>query len=207
VYITVIILKDSNRFVLQPPPATGLKSNWNGVPVPFFSNASYSCAKSTTFFLADRNLEAWNLTCLPGGVWQTPVWPSCVTSRTSTSRIKQGVDFQTSVRGRKGKEGKVFSAKNTRIKTFFRKKHEKEIIFFCKNRRQAECFFLRKIVALRYIIVQIIQFWVCHKKGFLWNWKKISVEMSCFVMNAKSSTNVYEKFHCFYQCHFLQWLS
>jgi hypothetical protein len=26
-------------------------------------------------------------------------------------------------------------------------------------------------------------------------------------MNAKSSTNVYEKFHCFYQCHFLQWLS
>jgi hypothetical protein len=119
--------------VLQPPPATGLKSNWNGVPVPFFSNASYSCAKSTTFFLSDRNLEAWNLTCLPGGVWQTPVWPFCVTSMTSTSRSKQGVDFQTSVRGRKGKEGKVFLCENTRKINFSCKKQTTRRLLFSED--------------------------------------------------------------------------
>ena len=66
--------------VLQPPPETGLKSKWNGLPVPFFSNSSYSCANSSIFFLNDRDQQAWNLTCLPGGVWQTPIWPSCVSS-------------------------------------------------------------------------------------------------------------------------------
>ncbi len=114
--------------MLQPPPATGLKSNWNGVPVPFFSNSSYSCAKSTTFFLADRNLEAWNLTCLPGGVWQTPVWPSCVTSMTSICRIKQGV----SVLGLERKGRSFFCQKHNRV-SFCKKQRTRRVLFSAKH--------------------------------------------------------------------------
>ena len=68
--------------ILQPPPETGLKSDWNRQPVPFFSNSSYSCANASTFFANNRSQLNWNITCLPGGVWNTPTtWPACITSR------------------------------------------------------------------------------------------------------------------------------
>jgi hypothetical protein len=67
---------------LQPPPSTGLASNWNGQLVPFFSNTSYSCANNSIFFASNRSQANWNLTCLPGGVWNVPAtWPTCISSK------------------------------------------------------------------------------------------------------------------------------
>jgi hypothetical protein len=57
-------------------------SNWNGQVVPFYANTSYSCANSTIFFANNRSQASWNMTCLPGGVWNVPaVWPTCISSK------------------------------------------------------------------------------------------------------------------------------
>ena len=81
-------MKTINKLLLQPPPSSGLKSDWKGQPVPFFSNSTYSCANSSIYFHNDRNQPFWNLTCLPGGVWKIPTtWPTCVPSKKYLTNI------------------------------------------------------------------------------------------------------------------------
>ena len=74
------------------PPFTNLEVEWDGVPLNFTHNISYSCS-SETFFEMDRDLQDYNITCLgttffasillffvlDDGSWATPdVWPECV---------------------------------------------------------------------------------------------------------------------------------
>ena len=65
--------------ILQPPDETNLLSNWEGSPVEFFDNSSYSCKSFELYFDIDRDLEFWNITCLDDGSWDGPEeWPNCV---------------------------------------------------------------------------------------------------------------------------------
>jgi hypothetical protein len=57
-------------------------SNWNGMPVEFKANSSYSCKSGGFYFEMDRDINAWNLSCVPGGTWAIPTnWPRCVQSK------------------------------------------------------------------------------------------------------------------------------
>ena len=63
----------------QPPDGANLVSNWNGDPVEFFDNSSYSCATADVFFEMDREKISWNMTCLDDGSWDAPhIWPVCL---------------------------------------------------------------------------------------------------------------------------------
>jgi hypothetical protein len=74
---------------VQPPATNNLISNWNGIPVEFLANATYSCSSSDYFFEMNRDLKFWNLTCLPGGTWAIPAtWPSCVKSKSIILRFR-----------------------------------------------------------------------------------------------------------------------
>ena len=66
-------------FYFQPPDGTNLVSNWEGEPVEFFDNSSYSCASQDFYFEMDRDKVSWNLTCLDDGSWDVPLaWPVCL---------------------------------------------------------------------------------------------------------------------------------
>jgi len=69
---------------IDPPlPADkGLKHNWNGDPVEFGSNVTYSCARANLFFEVDRDLRNFDLHCLKDGSFEEPAnWLSCVSSK------------------------------------------------------------------------------------------------------------------------------
>jgi hypothetical protein len=69
---------------LQPPPESGLVSNWNGKPVAFFSSTSYFCANRSLYFVNNQSQTYWNMTCRPGGLWSVPaIWPTCLSSKIS----------------------------------------------------------------------------------------------------------------------------
>ena len=74
------MLQSHQALFFQPPPETNLGSNYDGEPVEFFNNSSYSCVHDDVFFESDRDQEFWNLTCLDDGSWETPVWPRCLES-------------------------------------------------------------------------------------------------------------------------------
>ena len=65
----------------DPPPESGMVSNYDGVPIEFFNTSSYSCASDDTYFEHDRDAEDWNITCKEDGSWELPVeWPVCIAS-------------------------------------------------------------------------------------------------------------------------------
>ena len=65
----------------SPPNNTRVVSNWDGQPITFNATTSYSCDSEDVFFLHDRDLEFWNLTCYSNGsVPEPPEWPVCVPS-------------------------------------------------------------------------------------------------------------------------------
>lgn len=56
--------------------------HWDGVPVEFYKNVSYGCLSSDIYFEMDKDLQYWNMTCLPDGTWNKPaVWPVCLASK------------------------------------------------------------------------------------------------------------------------------
>jgi hypothetical protein len=58
--------------------------------VAFFSSSSYSCANDSIFFANNRSQLNWNMTCLPGGVWNVPsTWPTCIKSKNINSTYKK----------------------------------------------------------------------------------------------------------------------
>ena len=62
-----------------PPPETLLADTWNMEPVEFYDNVSYICPGDDLFFEWDRDIEVFNISCLPGGSWDEPaIWPNCV---------------------------------------------------------------------------------------------------------------------------------
>ena len=71
--------KQKKYCYFQPPDGTNLVSNWDGEPVEFFDNSSYSCASQDLYFEMDRNKVSWNMTCLDDGSWDEPqTWPVCL---------------------------------------------------------------------------------------------------------------------------------
>ncbi len=69
---------------IDPPlPADkGLKHNWNGDPVEFGSNVTYSCARANLFFEVNHDLRNFDLHCLKDGSFEEPAnWLSCVSSK------------------------------------------------------------------------------------------------------------------------------
>ena len=68
-----------------PPETNMLKANWDGLPIEFNDAVSYGCNSSDTYFEWDREMVEFNVTCLPGGGWDTPQeWPNCVESKPPT---------------------------------------------------------------------------------------------------------------------------
>ena len=62
-----------------PPPETLLTDTWSGDPVEFYDNVSYVCPGDDLFFEWEREMEMFNISCLPGGSWDEPnIWPTCV---------------------------------------------------------------------------------------------------------------------------------
>jgi hypothetical protein len=62
-----------------PPADSFLMLDWDGEPVAFNGSVSYRCQSDDTYFLSDNTVEEFNVTCLPGGVWEDPKeWPVCV---------------------------------------------------------------------------------------------------------------------------------
>ena len=63
----------------NPPPDTQLAVTWSGDPVEFHDNVSYVCDGEDLYFEWEREMEEFNVTCLPGGAWDNPIeWPICV---------------------------------------------------------------------------------------------------------------------------------
>ena len=75
-----------------PPPETLLTDTWSGDPVEFYDNVSYVCPGDDLFFEWDRDLESYNISCLPGGSWDEPIdWPICVPCKQKENGIDKMV--------------------------------------------------------------------------------------------------------------------
>lgn len=81
---------------MYPPLPTdrGLKFDWNGNPIPFHSNVTYTCAKSNLYFEQDRNMKSFTIECLNDGTFDEPIvlsdWPSCVDSKDEFFSVSYG---------------------------------------------------------------------------------------------------------------------
>ena len=61
-----------------PPEENLLDSTWDQNPVEFGNNVSYVCGENL-YFLWDRDMTEFNVTCLGDGTWEDPTeWPVCV---------------------------------------------------------------------------------------------------------------------------------
>ena len=67
----------------EPPAGTNLHLNWDGSPVNFTHNVSYTCSHEDLYFEWDKRMTVFNVTCLPGGTWNAPdIWPMCIKCKT-----------------------------------------------------------------------------------------------------------------------------
>ena len=63
----------------EPPAGTFLSMLWSGDPVDFYGNVSYVCEEEGLYFEWDRDMLEFNISCMPGGIWDQPTtWPICV---------------------------------------------------------------------------------------------------------------------------------
>ena len=61
-----------------PPEGSGVRLEWDGLPVEFTANISYTCEEGQ-YFEADKDLPEYNITCLETGAWDEPKeWPICL---------------------------------------------------------------------------------------------------------------------------------
>ena len=62
----------------DPPLEAQVVSTWTGDPVEFHDNVSYVCASEDLYFEEDRDMQEYNISCMPGGSWDEPLeWPVC----------------------------------------------------------------------------------------------------------------------------------
>ena len=65
----------------QPPFASRMVVDWDGIPVNFTDDFSYTCNSNDVprYFENNRSQEVFSVTCLPSGGWLIPaVWPLCL---------------------------------------------------------------------------------------------------------------------------------
>ena len=75
--------------LFKAPSSSLMILKYNGTPVEFGNSVEFNCESNGLYFEHDRVLRKWNLTCLPGGVWDVPeTWPRCVKSKSDPSEIK-----------------------------------------------------------------------------------------------------------------------
>ena len=61
-----------------PPEEALIALQWDGDPVEFNGNVSYTCKDEDLYFEIDKNMEEYNVTCLEDGSWDVPSeWPVC----------------------------------------------------------------------------------------------------------------------------------
>ena len=61
-----------------PPEEALIAFHWDGNPVEFNGNVSYTCKDESLFFEMDKEKEEYNVTCLEDGSWDVPEeWPVC----------------------------------------------------------------------------------------------------------------------------------
>ncbi len=64
------------------PDDRGLAVEWDGEPVDFYANITYTCASNNLFFEDDRDKEGFKIMCEDNGYFDTPYldeeWPRCV---------------------------------------------------------------------------------------------------------------------------------
>ena len=72
-----------------PPPEEALIAlQWDGDPVEFGGNVSYTCKDETLYFEMDKDMEEYNVTCLEDGSWDVPSeWPVCFNCKNKRIRI------------------------------------------------------------------------------------------------------------------------
>lgn len=62
----------------EPEAFLGLKRNWNGMPVPFWENITYTCQPGH-YFIEDRDKIGFTVMCQESGEFDYPQsWPMCV---------------------------------------------------------------------------------------------------------------------------------
>ena len=62
----------------DPPEEALLALQWDGQPIEFDGNVSYTCKDENLYFEADKDMPEYNVTCLEDGSWDEPAeWPVC----------------------------------------------------------------------------------------------------------------------------------
>ena len=61
-----------------PPEEALIALQWDGNPIEFDGNVSYTCKDEDLYFEMDKDMEEYNVTCLEDGSWDVPAeWPVC----------------------------------------------------------------------------------------------------------------------------------
>lgn len=62
----------------EPDSFLGLKREWNGIPVPFWENVTYTCQPGF-YFIDDRERLSFSVMCKDNGEFEYPSnWPMCI---------------------------------------------------------------------------------------------------------------------------------
>ena len=71
-----------------PPEEALIALQWDGNPIEFNGNVSYTCKDESLYFEMDKDMEEYNVTCLEDGSWDVPSeWPVCFNCKTKKIRI------------------------------------------------------------------------------------------------------------------------
>ena len=77
-----------------PPEDTRLALLWEGQPVHFQDNVSYTCHSDNLYFELDKEMVEYNVSCLEDGTWDAPeVWPVCLNCKISKTVLKVNISF------------------------------------------------------------------------------------------------------------------
>ena len=72
-----------------PPEEALIALQWDGNPIEFNGNVSYTCKDESLYFEMDKDMEEYNVTCLEDGSWAVPAeWPVCFNCKSGEFELK-----------------------------------------------------------------------------------------------------------------------
>ena len=73
-----------------PPEEALIALQWDGNPIEFNGNVSYTCKDENLYFEMDKDMEEYNVTCLEDGSWDVPAeWPVCFNCKSGEFKFDQ----------------------------------------------------------------------------------------------------------------------